>query len=176
MTKKKNEETWDEFSRNTPSVFWDVAAWPRNGSGYVTGSLDVADRKRIVMSVLTFLSTMHQAPSDSTVTLRTRIARVLYANQAVQGEGFGTDGPWWEDADSLLPLISDIVQDQLTSVLHPEFGTEWREPDGIIYKAVQQAKADALREAAEAGPHHLGTDGLWRMWLRDRAKKEQPDD
>lgn len=42
----------------------------------------------------------------------------------------------------------EAVQEALTGALHPEFGTEWREPDGVIYKAVQeavQAERDRLR-------------------------------
>lgn len=36
-------------------------------------------------------------------------------------------------------LVAERVREELTNALHPEFGTEWREPDGIIYQAVQQA-------------------------------------
>ena len=42
--------------------------------------------------------------------------------------------------------VRDQVNEALVGALHPEFGTEWREPDGVIYKAVQQARADARRE------------------------------
>lgn len=34
--------------------------------------------------------------------------------------------------------MSELYQD----LLNPEFGAEWREPDGIIYNAVQSALAD----------------------------------
>ena len=44
--------------------------------------------------------------------------------------------------------VAELVSQVLTDALHPEFGTEWREPDGVIYRAVRQARQDALREAA----------------------------
>ena len=43
---------WIEFNHNTPEAFWDVAVW-REG-GWVGGSLDVADRKRIGLALLGF--------------------------------------------------------------------------------------------------------------------------
>ena len=45
--------------------------------------------------------------------------------------------------------LAAIVQEEVTGLLHPEFGTEWREPDGVIWQAIQQAKAEALESAAE---------------------------
>lgn len=34
------------------------------------------------------------------------------------------------------------MQDLYADLLHPEFGTEWREPDGVIYKAVEAARQE----------------------------------
>lgn len=40
---------------------------------------------------------------------------------------------------------SEVAGEVMSSALHPEFGTEWREPDGTIWKAIQQATADAIQ-------------------------------
>lgn len=48
--------------------------------------------------------------------LREEIARRLYFSQAQQGEHFGTEGPWWDDADAVL----DILERRKTRVLPPE--------------------------------------------------------
>lgn len=45
--------------------------------------------------------------------------------------------------------IADIVSEALTDALHPEFGTEWREPDGVIYKAVMQEHYRTVKYAGE---------------------------
>jgi hypothetical protein len=55
-------------------------------------------------------------------------------------------------------------EDALTGALHPEFGTEWREPDGVIWKAAQEAKAEAWDEAVRTA-HDLG-------WLHDFARSD----
>lgn len=49
----------------------------------------------------------------------------------------------------------------LTEALHPEFGTEWREPDGIIWQAVQQAKEEAYAEGYADAIDHYGCDAPW---------------
>lgn len=51
-------------------------------------------------------------------------------------------------------IKSEAVQEELTGALHPEFGTEWREPDGVIYRAVQEAvQAERERIALEIEAH-----------------------
>lgn len=47
----------------------------------------------------------------------------------------------------ILADLRPLIQEVITGLLHPEFGTEWRAPDGVIHQAVQQiqAEADALR-------------------------------
>lgn len=46
------EQHWTEFDHDTPESFWDVSVWIEDGGRYVTGSLDVADRKRIGLALL----------------------------------------------------------------------------------------------------------------------------
>ncbi len=41
-----------------------------------------------------------------------------------------------------------IEAEALTDALHPEFGTEWQEPDGVIWKAVDQARAEERERVA----------------------------
>lgn len=46
--------------------------------------------------------------------------------------------------------VAEWAREALTGALHPEFGTERREPDGVIYKAVQEAvQAERERIARE---------------------------
>lgn len=54
-------------------------------------------------------------------------------------------------------LIPEIAQEALIGALHPEFGTEWREPDGVIWKAIHaveverdEALAQSERDLADA--------------------------
>lgn len=46
--------------------------------------------------------------------------------------------------------LIEAGKEALADALHPEFGTEWREPDGIIWKAAQQARAEGKAEADAA--------------------------
>ncbi len=54
------------------------------------------------------------------------------------------------DAQALLDLglfgrpASEVAHEALTDALHPEFGYEWAEPDGVIWKATQQARKDGV--------------------------------
>ena len=43
----------------------------------------------------------------------------------------------------------EVAEEVLTSALHPEFGYEWRKPDGRIWQALQQARLDAFAEAVK---------------------------
>ena len=44
-------QAWSQFNHRTPEAFWDVSVW-RDGA-WVTGSMDVADRKRITLAGMT---------------------------------------------------------------------------------------------------------------------------
>lgn len=44
--------------------------------------------------------------------------------------------------------IQSIVDDTITSMYHPEFGTEWRE-DGSLHQLVNRVCDDAVREALQ---------------------------
>lgn len=44
--------------------------------------------------------------------------------------------------------ISSIANEALTNALHPEFGYEWREPEGVIYKTIRDTEIRTLEEAA----------------------------
>jgi hypothetical protein len=45
--------------------------------------------------------------------------------------------------------VAALVQDEIASRYHPEFGTEWRE-DGDLFKHVAAREAAAYRRGAEA--------------------------
>ena len=62
----------------------------------------------------------------------------------------------WKDAiarrvfDALRPIIAEIVRDEIAGRYHPEFGTEWRDPDGGLYKlfhACEQAAFERGRDS-----------------------------
>lgn len=40
----------------------------------------------------------------------------------------------------------EIQLEALTDALHPEFGYIWREPDGIAYVAIKNARREVLQE------------------------------
>lgn len=61
-TERLVEQRWTEFDHDTPESFWDVAVWRDNG--WVRGSLDVADRKRIGLALLA--AVVRAAPSEAT--------------------------------------------------------------------------------------------------------------
>lgn len=73
-----------------------------------------------------------------------------------------TDEEWWEFQRMPDPgpyshrawvdaRIKERMEEVLTSALHPEFGTEWRKPDGLIYKVVKSAKVEVWEEGYDAG-------------------------
>lgn len=79
------------------------------------------------------------------------------------------------------PVIAEIVNDEIANRYHPEFGTEWREPDGSLYKIVMQARREVLNEAADnvrrirensraTGPYSTN----FETWLRERAEALAP--
>ncbi len=47
-------------------------------------------------------------------------------------------------------LCKDILHEEWVQAMHPEFGSEWQEPDGELYKAyirgLEDGRAQALRE------------------------------
>lgn len=55
-------QAWSHFNHHTPESFWDVATW-RDG-GWITGSLDVADRKRIALAVMAATRAPHVTTPD----------------------------------------------------------------------------------------------------------------
>jgi hypothetical protein len=48
----------------------------------------------------------------------------------------------FKSKDELNEYVSNIVKDALVHALHPELGSEWDAPDGVIYKAVESAKTE----------------------------------
>lgn len=80
----------------------------------------------------------------------------------------------------LTPAIREIVSDALTDALHPEFGTEWREPDGIIWKTVQEALAerDTARPNETYAERTAKAEGALRIIeiLVQKKAKEHPTD
>lgn len=54
-------------------------------------------------------------------------------------------------AARIIDVIEEQVQEALTGALHPEFGTEWRGPDGAIFRAVAEAEFRVRREQAKVG-------------------------
>jgi hypothetical protein len=79
------------------------------------------------------------------VPLVERLARLLYANQAAQGEHFGTEGPWWDDARALLPVVEQAVAE-----------------------ALREAARDARSSpSTRVGDLHPGE--VWAAWLDTRA-------
>lgn len=41
--------------------------------------------------------------------------------------------------------LDEAASEALTNALHPEFGTEWQEPDGRVYQAVREARREGAR-------------------------------
>lgn len=50
-------------------------------------------------------------------------------------------------------VTKQLASELPTDMLHPEFGTEWREPDGVIWKAIQSEKARADKAQQECDLH-----------------------
>jgi hypothetical protein len=53
-----------------------------------------------------------------------------------------------EVAETLMPLIKDIVTEQMADAYHPEFGSEWMEPDGSLYKILKETETRVRQEEA----------------------------
>lgn len=94
-------------------------------------------------------------------------------------------------ADDLSRLVeeafTEIAKETHTSLLHPEFGTEWREPDGVVYKEYQRGReevADRMRALADKWDARLreefGVGDEYTSWhareLRDALPERKPDD
>lgn len=96
-----------------------------------------------------------------------------------------------EVADDLTRLVeeafTEVARETHTSLLHPEFGTEWREPDGECYKAYQRGRDEvtaamtALADEWDArlrDEFHVGDE--YSSWhareLRDALPKEADRD
>lgn len=45
--------------------------------------------------------------------------------------------------------VREIIQEELTEALHPDFGWVWMPPDGEGYKYMKEAHADGWRQAFE---------------------------
>jgi hypothetical protein len=43
-------------------------------------------------------------------------------------------------------LCQDIIKEILTDLFHPEFGSEWKEPDGACYLAYQSGIEEGRRQ------------------------------
>ena len=92
-----------------------------------------------------------------------RIARAWYESDKQHVYGKDNVSKWDWDKDHLdrsayieavtriSPALDTYVVDALTEAMHPEFGYEWHEPDGIIYRAVRDAKAEAWDAGYRSG-------------------------
>lgn len=79
--------------------------------------------------------------------------------------------------------IDPTIADAITDALHPEFGTEWQEPDGIIWKALAEREAEVReRIAAETRKEadrfrraatHPPTKRSRRRWIAQAAALER---
>lgn len=54
MNEQLISQIWSTFNHDTPESFWDVAVWQENG--WNPGSLDVADRKRIIEGFIKYVA------------------------------------------------------------------------------------------------------------------------
>lgn len=43
-------------------------------------------------------------------------------------------------AEALIPTVTEIASELMVESYHPEFGTEWREPDGSLYKILNEVE------------------------------------
>mgnify|MGYP001554881390 CR=1 FL=1 len=70
------------------------------------------------------------------------------------------------DLDNVRLLLEAEMQEYLTYLLHPEFGSEWEGPDGAIYKAIMNDRALAVdrirREFGEVMDVAIERDKDWR--------------
>lgn len=53
------------------------------------------------------------------------------------------------EPQELVDLIKHRVDAGITSQYHPEFGTEWREPDGWLFRLFHEAQRQSWKEAKE---------------------------
>lgn len=66
-------------------------------------------------------------------------------------------------------FFKDIILEELTDAMHPDFGYLWREPDGEGYKYIEQARhqgwceaLDAVTASLRAYPHGGGHIDIMR--------------
>lgn len=57
-----DSQLWSDFNHYTSEAFWDVAVWI--GSNWAPGSLDPADRKRIVTGVAAWIRKSEKENTD----------------------------------------------------------------------------------------------------------------
>lgn len=113
------------------------------------------------------------------VPLVERLARHLYANQARQGEHFGTEGPWWDDARALLPVVEREIAEARGEALRE--AAAWV-AEGIGYPVEAQLPEHPMPQALwDALVDHVHADesGKWHgnelaredaeSWLADEA-------
>lgn len=81
--------------------------------------------------------------------------------------------------DIITARVQQAAEESLTGALHPEFGTEWREPNGIIWKAIQQVEAErdearsrALSYLRQKDDERERANGNWRA-LEEWSKRAE---
>jgi hypothetical protein len=52
--------------------------------------------------------------------------------------------------DQVVEMINEALEEQHIALLHPEFGIEWQEPDGLLYKAWHAGFQSGLATAIAA--------------------------
>lgn len=80
------------------------------------------------------------------------------------------DGPLFETVGR---IVSRHVSDAITDLLHPEFGTIWREGDGEAWLAAEQAKQDIIKriERMAREPARVRMPSELRELINDTDKK-----
>lgn len=67
--------------------------------------------------------------------------------------------------------VRSILEDEIAGLYHPEFGTEWRDPDGSLWQHVQQARAEAWFEGWKAG---VSDTNNFDPWAEENATTPNP--
>ncbi len=63
---------------------------------------------------------------------------------------------------------SNAINEALTDLLHPEFGSGWDEPDGVLYRAHQAGREQALDDVVTMLSR---TDAEWGWaWPGDKGQ------